>query len=198
MTERQTLYTGLSRAAWGCFFLYFNLNLGPVNLLPNFVGYLLILSAIRLLEQEQRDLRLLRPLGVFLALYTAANAAVTLLGGEIKGSLLTLLVQVAQLYFLFQLFTDCAAIAARYQGEGDRLDRRLLFWRKWQTICLTAAYILVYLPRFAWMQTAALCAAAVSLFAGFWAMRAIFSLRKLFREEEAHSAPPGIDASDET
>lgn len=46
MTERKTLYDGVSNAAWGYFFLYFNINLGAVNILPRFVGWLLFLAAI--------------------------------------------------------------------------------------------------------------------------------------------------------
>ena len=46
MTQRQTLYAGVSRAAWGYFFLYFDIRLGQLNILPEFGAYLLFLSAI--------------------------------------------------------------------------------------------------------------------------------------------------------
>ena len=63
----QTLYQGVSHAAWGYFFLYFDVNLGPLNVLPDWAAYLLFLSAIHLLEGQRRDLALLRPLGWLLA-----------------------------------------------------------------------------------------------------------------------------------
>ena len=50
MTDRETLYSGLSNAAWGYFLLHFNFNLGfngvRINILPEFAGFLLLLSAI--------------------------------------------------------------------------------------------------------------------------------------------------------
>ena len=50
MTDYQKLYSGISKAAWGYFFLYFNINFNNVSILPSFVGYLLFLSAINLLK----------------------------------------------------------------------------------------------------------------------------------------------------
>ena len=51
MTDCQKLFSGISKAAWGYFFLYFNININNVSILPGFVGYLLFLSAIRLLKE---------------------------------------------------------------------------------------------------------------------------------------------------
>ena len=43
--NRETVYGGLSNAAWGYFFLHIDFNLGvnqtSVNVLPRFVGWLL-------------------------------------------------------------------------------------------------------------------------------------------------------------
>ena len=80
MTDRETLYTGAGRAAWGYFFLYLDINLGSLNILPDWGAYLLFLSAIRLLAGERRDLSLLRPLGILLAAWNGADWALTLLG----------------------------------------------------------------------------------------------------------------------
>ena len=56
MTQWQTLYTGVSRAAWGYFFLYFDIRLGQLNILPEFGAYLLFLSAIHFLEGQRREM----------------------------------------------------------------------------------------------------------------------------------------------
>ena len=58
MTDYQKLYDGISRAAWGYFFVYFDLNI--VDILPDFVGYILFLYAINLL-QGSRYLRRFLP-----------------------------------------------------------------------------------------------------------------------------------------
>ena len=80
-TNRDKLYDGVSHAAWAYFFLYFDINLGSINILPDFVCYLLLWSAIGCLEEEERDLTLLRPLCVLLGVWAGADWVFTLLGG---------------------------------------------------------------------------------------------------------------------
>ena len=45
-TELERIRSGLLRAAWGYIFLYFNININQISLLPAFVGYILFLAAI--------------------------------------------------------------------------------------------------------------------------------------------------------
>ena len=66
MTDYQKIYDGISKAIWGYFFLYFDINLGTISILPSFVGYILFLKAIDLLEEEERELSLLKTLGLIL------------------------------------------------------------------------------------------------------------------------------------
>ena len=127
--ERETLYTALSRVAWAYVFIYINFNLGTLNVLPPWAGYAMILSALPLLAEERRDLPLLRPLGWLLLGWSFLDWLSILLGGASLGGhilFLDLLLTAANLYFHFQLFTDLAAIAARYQGEEDAIDKSLL------------------------------------------------------------------------
>ena len=51
-TDYQKLQRSLSKVVFGYVFLYININIGQVNLLPVFVGYLLFLSAIEGLKEE--------------------------------------------------------------------------------------------------------------------------------------------------
>ena len=46
MTNYQKLYDGISKAAWGYFFIYFNININTVSLIPSFVGYFSYLQSI--------------------------------------------------------------------------------------------------------------------------------------------------------
>lgn len=125
------MYRGLSHAAWGYFFLNFDFNLNNVSVLPAFAGYVLFFLAIEKLSGERRDLRLLRPLSVLLAAWSAADWLLSWDGGDIYGHVLflDLLIAAAGLYFQFQLFTDLAALAEAYRPSedndlADRLRRR--------------------------------------------------------------------------
>ena len=127
MVDQSVLYSGLSNAAWGYFFLNFDFNLGTVSIFPRFVGFLLFLSAIRNLSGVRRDLVLLRPLCVLLAAWDAVDWLLSWGGGDVAGHVLflDLLVAVAGLYFHFQFLTDMAAFAEQYQPEGGDLDSRI-------------------------------------------------------------------------
>ncbi len=184
--ERESLYNGASCAAWGYLFLYFDFNLGAVSVLPRFAGWLLFLSAIEHLSSRRRDLALLRPLGILLAVWNGADWLASWAGATLDGRFppLDLIVCAASLYFQFQFLTDCAALAAEYQEPDDELDRRLLRWRTVQTVLITAATLMTYPVEFlgeGWGY-AALVPAAAGVFVGLCLMASLFALRKLFRE----------------
>lgn len=185
MTVKQTLYTGVSRAAWGYFFLYVDINLGTVSVLPKFVGMLLFLSAIRLLEGERRELILLRPLAMGMAVYYAAEWTFSWVGVSLDGRfpLLDLLLAAASLYFHFQFFTDLAALGEKYQGEEE--SRRILKWRAVQTVLITAAAVFRFpvLAQWKGWEYLVIGIAVVSMGICFCLMAALFSLRKVFEED---------------
>ena len=141
MTDYERLYTGLSHAAWGYFLLHFNFNLNvdstSINILPSFAGALLLLSAVNKLSAERRDLKLLRPLCMILA---AWHWLLALAGTSLTGKILflDLIFTAVLLYFHFQFLTDMAAIAEKYQPEGETLNRRILRRR---TVLLVLATI---------------------------------------------------------
>ena len=111
--DREQIYSGLSHAAWGYFFLNFDFNFNTVSIFPRFVGFLLLLSAIDKLSGERRDLALLRPLTMLLAVWSGLDWLVSWAGGDVDGHILflDLLVAAAGLYFQFQFLTDMAALA---------------------------------------------------------------------------------------
>lgn len=74
-------YRGLTRIAWGYVFLHLNLNLGTLNILPNWVGYLLFFSAIILLGDQLRDLTLLKSFCILLGVGELADWLTVLFTG---------------------------------------------------------------------------------------------------------------------
>ena len=188
MTRMERLYTGTSRAAWGYFFLYVNVNLGSLNILPTFVGWLLFRSAITHLEEERRDLALLSPLAGMLAAWEFVDWGFTCLGASVGEMfpIIGLVMSLASLYFHFQFITDCAALAAQYQSDGEEVDTRLLRWRTWQTLLITATTLVIYPAEWfgGWWEMAAAVMAFVIGFAALCLMMAMFALRRLFRDRE--------------
>lgn len=182
MTDYQKLYSGISKAAWGYFFLYFNINFNNVSILPSFVGYLLFLSAIKLLKEEERELSLLHTLGVIMALWTGVEWLASFVGLNLEGmwQFIDIIISLVNLYFHFQFLTNLASIAAKYQSEGYELDAKLLRYRTLQTVMLTAIEVIIRFQP--WLSEAwtviSICMLIVYLIAGICLMKALFDLRK--------------------
>lgn len=188
MIDRQKLYNGIGNAAWGYLFIYFNINLGSFNILPNFVGYLLFHSAIKELCDEERELDLLNTLVGILTIWHIASWIGDVIAFDL-GDLIPIadiIISVVNIYFHFQLLTNLASLAAKYQPEGEELDRRILNCRTFQTIMLTAAIILLYLtnPNNTAGIYISIGIAILYLIAGLIMMATLFDLRKCFATDE--------------
>jgi hypothetical protein len=192
MIDRQKLYDGIGNAAWGYLFIYFNVNLGTLNILPAFVGYLLFHSAIKKLCDAERELNLLNTLVGILTIWHIASWIGDLLSFDL-GALIPIadiIVSVVNIYFHFQLMTNLATIAAKYQLAGEDLDRTILNCRTFQTIMLTAAILLVYMTNQinAVSIYTSIAVAILYLIAGIILMHTLFGLRKCFVTEEEGKA----------
>lgn len=177
------LTSGVSQAAWGYFFLHININIGSVSILPAFVGYLLMLSAIGKLSGERRELGLLRPLCIILAIWNGADWLASFAGMSLDGLFtpLDILVSVAGLYFHFQFLTDMTALAERCQPQGSPIARRLINRRTVYVTLMAVTDVFFSLPSQLWGNAQAviaiLCGLA-SAVAALTAMFSLFSLRK--------------------
>lgn len=192
MTQYRTLYDGITKAAWGYFFLYFSINInidaGEVSLLPTFAGYILFLKTIDMLKQEERELTLLRTLGIVLTVWHIIEWISNCFALNLSGNLqfITIIKSLINLYFHFQLLTNLASIAQKYQQEGCEQDKKLLKYRTVQTIMLTAFLII---SNFALISTEvwayiSFVLAIVYIVVCVLIMKALFDLRKCLRNDE--------------
>lgn len=188
MTEYQKLYSGISKVAWGYVFLYFDINLGSVDILPAFVGYLLFLTAIDRLNHAERELSLLRTMGMLLAAWHGGKWLLSWFGVVPEGvwQFVDILIAVVNLYFHFQLLTNLASVAAKYQKEGCRQDEKLLRYRTIQTVVLTAMEMVLQISSLlseSWVYLA-FPLMIVYIIVGICLIRALFVLRNCLATEE--------------
>lgn len=190
MDERQVLCAGVGRAAWGYFFLLFNIEINGLNLLPYFVGYCLLLTALerltaqKLWQSRQRNLGLLRPLCLLLIVYYLLNWFGKL--DMIPGLLfVNLLVTAAEVYFHFQFLTDMAALTAELQPAETALTERLLRWRSVFVLVQTVLFVSTQFWdwQMGWLVWLLALLIIIGLVAEFIIMLALFDLRKLLRQE---------------
>ena len=110
---------------------------------------MLFLSAINCLCEEERELNLLRTLGVILTVWHVASWLASWGSIDLDGMLqvVDIIIGVVNIYFHFQLLTNLASIATKYQSADDELDAKLLRYRTLQTVMLTAVIIVGYLAK---------------------------------------------------
>lgn len=139
MTDYNKIYNGISKAIWGYFFLYFNINLGTISILPSFIGYILFLKSIDLLQEEERELSLLKTLDVILGIWEGIQWLANCVGYSFDGKwqFLNLIIGLVNLYFHFQFLTNLASIATKHQQENCIYDKNLLSYRTILTILQT-------------------------------------------------------------
>ena len=146
MIDREKLSSAIGLVAWGYFFIYFNLNLGPIDILPNFVGYMFILNSLDKLAVEERSTILLRPLVYILIaweLLKLINGFVNLSPQGYIFSLINTVVIVVSLYYNFQLFTNLSTIADKYECIQEK---SLLVLRTLYTVLITVVSLIGLLP----------------------------------------------------
>ena len=134
--ERKKMAHAIGLIAWGYLFLYFNLNLGSLNLIPSWVGYLLMGKAIKELKEASPAMGLLGPLCILLAALELWFWILTLIGINSQHyllQLLSLLLAVAALYFHFQLLTNLVEALGR---AGETWRKELLNLRTVRTLSL--------------------------------------------------------------
>lgn len=182
MTDKDKLIHGFDRVAWGYFFLYFDINFGTVSGLPDFVGFILFLSAIKLLHAEERELILLKPLGIFLLIWEATDWIMSFWGGDLDelSIFFHLLFTLANLYFQFQLITNLASIASQYQPIEANYDAKLLTCRSMQTIIITGIAVLTDFGDLLGIDVRYITGftAVVYIIAVIFLMKALFGFRK--------------------
>ena len=147
MTDYTKVYNGISKVIWGYFFLYFNINLGTISILPSFVGYILFSGAIDLLKDEERELSLLKPLCMILGVWEGIEWLANCVGYNFDGNwqFVNLIIGLLNLYFHFQFITNLASIATNHQQENCSYDKKLLRYRTVQTVMLTIILVITNL-----------------------------------------------------
>ena len=186
MTDRARLSAAIQKTAWGYILMHVHFNLGTLDILPDWAGYVLILQALPVLAEQVPSAKLLRPLGVVLALWNGVQWLLDLLGAQTDLGGWTVIVTVLGLYFHFQLLTDLASLSEAF---GCPETRRILRLRTVRTVLMTAFQLpLVW----TWLNSLSATAAEVlalllgliQLAVAIWICSVLISLRRSLAAQE--------------
>lgn len=121
-------------------FIHLHINIGTIDILPDWLGYLWIFQALSVIGEEIPSAKLLRPLGVVLTVWMFLDWVLAVFGVSLNhilgylGSVENVVGTVIHLYFHFQLLTNLAQLAAKYQCPSERV---LLTLRTIRTVIST-------------------------------------------------------------
>lgn len=139
--ETNKLPSAFKKIAFGYILICFNFNLGPIDILPDFAGYILMLSAVGLLSEYTEQTSLLKPFGVALALYEALLWILPDISEGLPEAMLIveLVIGAINIYFHFQLITDVITVA---KEECSSYINRLSFFRVFYvSVCTLGAFV---------------------------------------------------------
>ncbi len=195
----------ISKIAWGFIFVLIHINIGTVDILPDFVGYIFMLSAINELTAESKTISQLKPFGMILAVWNTVTWILKIFSyGITVLTFINILGVIINIYFTFRLLTECSMIAKKYQAENEALDKKIIRNRNIFTVTITLCEIISHFTFviFGYEQDAMLY---MSLILGFVALivmlmtvSALFSLSKAIRERPAETDNPVYDDTQST
>ena len=134
MKQEIPLSNGVTWIAWGYCFLHFHINLGTLDILPDWLGYWMMFSALGILGEERPSALLLRPLEKLLIAWSAWEWANKLFDLGIEAPVLSYIIFAVSLYFHFQLLTDLAELASAHACPQHQTLLRL---RTIRTVLIT-------------------------------------------------------------
>ena len=190
--DRPDLYKPLSHIAWGYLLLHVNFNLGTLNILPNWLGLLLIRDELKNIGEIVPSALLLRPLVQVLALWEGLLWLLAIPGKEFSYYPVTLVFMVISLYFHFQLLTDLAQIARQFPLEADGeaefkpLDQRILRSRTARILLATIAALPLPQTLLGWMPFTVVFVLA-NFVVAIRIVAQLFDLRRVFPKPEEMS-----------
>lgn len=169
-----TLAKAIKNIAWGYVLIHSAINLGVIDILPDWLGFYLMFVAIRKIREEEETIGLLEPLVKILIGWHAIIWGTKFIGWDLGTFPFTIIINVVSIYFNFQLLTNVANVANRH---GSERGKSILILRTVETLMNTILAMIVYLELSEyWM----IGVAVIGLITVIWICSVLFGLAKEF------------------
>lgn len=118
----KNLVSALRLCAWGMIFILLDINLNIFDILPDILGWVLLLSGISRIAKYRAEAAHLRIFALLLLANSVIEFFENIFGGKFYPGFYAVfvLVCVISLYFYFAFFTCIAAIAREYSSEREK------------------------------------------------------------------------------
>lgn len=139
MTDFDKVLKAIIRIAAGYVLILVDVFVSTVNIVPDWLGYVLIFSALGGIALEEPSAKLLKPFAAILAAWSVLEWNASLLEQIPFTESAAVIIRMISVYFFFQLYTNLAAIANKY---GCPQEKSLLKLRTVQTVLMTLISVL--------------------------------------------------------
>lgn len=112
--------SAVKRIARGFFFIFIHINIGSIDILPDWVGYAMIVSSLGVVISEADKLKILRPVGVILTVWSVLEWAIDIFGAGAYADFVAVIPAVLAICLVYNLFKNLAVYACKYSCPQEK------------------------------------------------------------------------------
>ena len=122
--ETKTLSSAIKKIAISYILIYLHINISVIDILPDWLGYFLIVSVLPILSQKEKSAQLLKPFGIALGVWNIFEWILKIAEAEWNFTIISLVFNIITIYFHFQLITNIASLDIEEHKKKRLLDLR--------------------------------------------------------------------------
>ena len=122
--ETKTLSSAIKKIAISYILIYLHINISVIDILPDWLGYFLIVSVLPVLSQKEKSAQLLKPFGIAIGIWNIVEWLLKIAGDELNFYVVSLVFSIITIYFHFQLITNIAALDIEETKQKRLLNLR--------------------------------------------------------------------------
>lgn len=139
--ETKTLSSAIKKVAISYIFIYFHINISVIDILPDWLGYFMIISTLPILSKKDQSAQLLRPFGIAIGIWNIIYWVLKITGAEWNLTLISLMFSIITIYFNFQLITNIANLDIEQSKR-----KRMLVLRTTTVLLHTLLNLSLFIP----------------------------------------------------
>ncbi len=116
--------SAIKRVAISYIFIYFHINVSVIDILPNWLGYFMIVSALPVISKKEQSAQLLRPFGIAIGIWNIVEWVLKIAGTQWNLTIINILFNIIIIYFHFQLITNIANLDIEQSKRKELLALR--------------------------------------------------------------------------
>ena len=182
--ETKTLSSAIKKIAISYILIYLHINISVIDILPDWLGYFLIVSVLPVLSQKEKSAQLLKPFGIAIGIWNIFEDVLKIAGDELNLTVISLVFSIITIYFHFQLITNVANLDIE-----EPTKKRLLNLRTATVILHTVLTFSLFIPTVIDVDneiyTYILMIMLIpQLIICFWISGELFKISKVMKEKE--------------